>query len=56
MENEMTNDNNPALIDIYLEALKMQEKGMSTEEIINSFEGIKRKDNAQGGLNYLMGM
>ena len=25
MENEMTNDNNPALIDIYLEALKMQE-------------------------------
>ena len=38
------------------EALKMQEKGMSTEEIINSFESIKRKDNAQGGLNYLMGM
>ena len=38
------------------EALKMQEKGMSTEEIINSFEGITRKDNAQGGLNYLMGM
>jgi len=25
MENEMTNDSNPALIDIYLEALKMQE-------------------------------
>ena len=38
------------------EALKMQEKGMSTEEIINSFEGITRKDNAQGGLNYLMGL
>jgi len=25
MENEMTNDSNPALIDMYLEALKMQE-------------------------------
>ena len=25
MENDMNNDSNPALIDIYLEALKMQE-------------------------------
>ena len=38
------------------EGLKMMEKGMSTDEILNTFKKTPRTKNASGGLNYLMGM
>ena len=40
------------------QAVIMRDKGMSTDKIINTLkQGAKsRKDNASGGLNYLMGM
>jgi hypothetical protein len=39
------------------QATIMQQKGMSAEEIINSLlDASNRKKNADGGLNYLMGL
>jgi len=38
------------------EGLKMMEKGMNTDEILNTFKKTPRTKNASGGLNYLMGM
>jgi hypothetical protein len=53
-------DDNPQRIAEVLasmdEGLKMMEKGMSTDEIINTFKNTPRTKNAGGGLNYLMGL
>jgi hypothetical protein len=38
------------------EGLKMSEKGMSTDEIISAFKKTPRTKQADGGLNYLMGL
>jgi len=38
------------------EAFKMMDKGMSSDEILNTFKKTPRSKNAGGGLNYLMGM
>ena len=38
------------------EAFKMSEKGMSPDEILNTFKKTPRTKQADGGLNYLMGM
>ena len=38
------------------EGLKMLEKGMKTDEIIGAFKKTPRTKQADGGLNYLMGM
>jgi len=39
------------------QAAIMTDKGMSPDQIVDSFKaGEKRKDNADGGLNYLMGL
>ena len=40
------------------EAFSMLKKGKGTDEVIDILEQAKktRKDNAQGGLNYLMGL
>ena len=39
------------------EAFKMMEKGMSTDEILKTFNRLhQRTKNAGGGLNYLMGL
>ena len=38
------------------EAFKMMDKGMSPDEILNTFKKTPRTKNAGGGLNYLMGM
>jgi len=38
------------------EAFKMMDKGMSPDEIVNTFKKTPRSKNAGGGLNYLMGM
>jgi len=39
------------------QAAIMTDKGMSPDQIVDAFKkGEKRKDNAQGGLNYLMGL
>jgi len=38
------------------EAFKMMDKGMGTDEILNTFKKTPRTKNAGGGLNYLMGM
>jgi len=38
------------------EAFKMMDKGMSSDEILNTFKKTPRTKNAGGGLNYLMGM
>jgi hypothetical protein len=40
------------------EAFRMLQKGKGTDEVIDILEQAKktRKDNAQGGLNYLMGL
>ena len=59
MENEMTNDNNPALIDIYLEALKMQEssgnyQAQHTPEVITDIvTGKKIRVQAVGAYGIL---
>ena len=37
------------------EALKMQEKGMGTEEIISTFKNMSRTKNASGGLAGMLG-
>jgi hypothetical protein len=38
------------------QAAIMTDKGMSADQIVDAFKkGEKRKDNADGGLNYLMG-
>ena len=53
-------DDNPQRIAEVLasmdEGLKMMEKGMSTDEIINTFKKTPRTKQAGGGLSYLMGM
>jgi predicted transglutaminase-like protease len=53
-------DDNPQRIAEVLasmdEGLKMLDKGMSPEEIINTFKKTPRTKQADGGLNYLMGM
>ena len=39
------------------QAAIMTDKGMSADQVIDAFKkGEKRKDNADGGLNYLMGL
>ncbi len=38
------------------ESYKMLEKGMDPGDIIDTFKNTSRRKNAQGGLNYLMGM
>jgi len=39
------------------QAAIMTDKGMSADQVIDAFKkGEKRKDNAGGGLNYLMGL
>ena len=38
------------------EAFKMMDKGMSSDEILNTVKNTPRTKNASGGLNYLMGM
>ena len=38
------------------ESYKMLEKGMNPEDIIETFKNTSRRKNAQGGLNYLMGL
>ena len=38
------------------EAFKMMDKGMSSDEILNTVKNTPRTKNAFGGLNYLMGM
>ena len=39
------------------QAAIMTDKGMSADQVIDAFKaGEKRKDNAEGGLNYLMGL
>jgi hypothetical protein len=39
------------------QAAIMRDKGMSADQIVDAFKaGEKRKDNADGGLNYLMGL
>ena len=38
------------------EAFKMMDKGMSSDEILNTVKNTPRTKNAGGGLNYLMGM
>ena len=38
------------------ESFKMMDKGMDTDQIINTFEKTPRTKQADGGLNYLMGM
>jgi hypothetical protein len=38
------------------EAFKMMNKGMSSDEILNTVKNTPRTKNAGGGLNYLMGM
>lgn len=38
------------------EAMEMEKKGMSVDEIINTFKNQKRTKQANGGLSYLMGM
>ena len=38
------------------ESYKMLEKGMNPEDIIDTFKNTSRRKNAQGGLNYLMGL
>ena len=38
------------------ESYKMLEKGMDPGDIIETFKNTSRRKNAQGGLNYLMGM
>ena len=39
------------------QAAIMTDKGMSPDQIVDAFKkGEKRKDNADGGLNYLMGL
>ena len=38
------------------EAFKMMDKGMSSDEILNTIKNTPRTKNASGGLNYLMGM
>ena len=37
------------------EALKMQEKGMGTDEILQTFEKTPRTKNASGGIARLLG-
>jgi hypothetical protein len=53
-------DDNPQRIAEVLasmdEGLKMMEKGMSTDEIINTFKKTPRTKQAGGGLAYLMGL
>ena len=53
-------DDNPQRIAEVLasmdEGLKMMEKGMSTDEIIDTFKKTPRTKQAGGGLSYLMGM
>ena len=53
-------DDNPQRIAEVLasmdEGLTMMEKGMSTDEIINTFKKTPRTKQAGGGLSYLMGM
>jgi hypothetical protein len=53
-------DDNPQRIAEVLasmdEGLKMMEKGMSTDEIINTFKKTPRTKQAGGGLSYLMGL
>ena len=53
-------DDNPQRIAEVLasmdEGLKMMEKGMSTDEIIDTFKKTPRTKQADGGLSYLMGM
>jgi hypothetical protein len=59
MENEMTNDSNPALIDMYLEALKMQEssgnyQAQHTPEVITDIvTGKKIRVQAVGAYGIL---
>ena len=38
------------------EAFKMMEKGKGPDEVRDIMKNVTRKDNAQGGLNYLMGL
>ena len=38
------------------EAFIMLEKGKGTDEILDTMKNVTRKDNNQGGLNYLMGL
>ena len=38
------------------ESFKMMDKGMDTDQIINTFEKTPRTKQADGGLNYLMGL
>jgi hypothetical protein len=38
------------------EAFKMMDKGMSPEEILNAVKTTPRTKQAEGGLNYLMGL
>jgi hypothetical protein len=38
------------------ESYKMLERGMNPDDIIETFKNTSRRKNAQGGLNYLMGL
>ena len=59
IEKIMADDNPQRIAEVMAtmdEGLKMSEKGMSTDEIISAFKKTPRTKQADGGLNYLMGL
>ncbi len=59
VENILKDDNPQRIAEVkqtMREAMEMEKKGMSVDEIINTFKNQKRTKQANGGLSYLMGM
>ena len=59
VENILKDDNPQRIAEVkqtMREAMEMEKKGMSVDEIINAFKNQKRTKQANGGLSYLMGM
>jgi len=59
IENILTDTNPQRIAEVkqtMREAMEMEKKGMSVDEIINTFKNQKRTKQANGGLSYLMGM
>ncbi len=59
VENILKDDNPQRIAEVkqtMREAMEMEKKGMSVDEIISTFKNQKRTKQANGGLSYLMGM